>query len=224
MGDEFTTDTNELGIEYALYGTTGWDDVAVYDSAGLIWHRDLHAEAGLSRDLVRIRWGGARHRDRYRWATWSGGLRIDGTAVEDVIPWAITHPEQIIDSDGPTVAWDTKTYGSDIGFVVRLADLSRARFEFDTTVREEKLSASAILSGADLMAEGHRDMTVGALNLRVRLERIADPKALPTTATGGLNLHLPEGNSAIYLRGNQFDGHQVWTSPLFVTRTAGRPQ
>ncbi|OIN82450.1 hypothetical protein [Mycobacterium malmoense] len=224
MGDEFTTDTNELGIEYALYGTTGWDDVAVYDSAGLIWHRDLHAEAGLSRDLVRIRWGGARHRDRYRWATWSGGLRIDGTAVEDVIPWAITHPEQIIDSDGPTVAWDTKTYGSDIGFVVRLADLSRARFEFDTTVREEKLSASAILSGADLMAEGHRDMTVGALNLRVRLERIADPKALPTTATGGLNLHLPEGNGAIYLRGNQFDGHQVWTSPLFVTRTAGRPQ
>lgn len=224
MGDEFTTDTNELGIEYALYGTTGWDDVAVYDSAGLIWHRDLHAEVGLSRDLVRIRWGGARHRDRYRWATWSGGLRIDGTAVEDVIPWAITHPEQIIDSDGPTVAWDTKTYGSDIGFVVRLADLSRARFEFDTTVREEKLSASAILSGADLMAEGHRDITVGALNLRFRVERIADPKALPTTATGGLNLHLPEGNSAIYLRGNQFDGHQVWTSPLFVTRTAGRPQ
>lgn len=224
MGDEFTTDTNELGIEYALYGTTGWDDVAVYDSAGLIWHRDFHAEAGLSRDLVRIRWGGARHRDRYRWATWSGGLRIDGTAVEDVIPWAITHPEQIIDSDGPTVAWDTKTYGSDIGFVVRLADLSRARFEFDTTVREEKLSASAILSGADLMAEGHRDITVGALNLRFRVERIADPNALPTTATGGLNLHLPEGNSAIYLRGNQFDGHQVWTSPLFVTRTAGRPQ
>lgn len=108
--------------------------------------------------------------------------------------------------------------------MLRLADLTRARFEFDTTVQEEQLSARAILSGADLVAEGHRDITVGAFNLRVRLERIADPTALPTTATGKINLRLPGGNSAIYVRGNQFDGHQVWTSPLFVTRTVGRPQ
>lgn len=224
MGDEFSTDTDELSAEYALYGTTGWDDVAVYDSAGLISRRDLHAEIGLSDTMVRVRWGGARHRDRYRWATWSGRLRIDDTAVDEVIPWAITHPEQIIDTDGSSVTWDTKTYGSDIGFVVRLADLTRAQFEFDTTVEEEKLSASTILSGADLIAEGHRDVAVGALNLRVRLERIADPKALPTTVTGELNLHLPDGNSAIYMRGNQFDGHQVWTSPLFVTHNVGNPQ
>lgn len=224
MGDEFTTTAGELSADYALYGTTGWDDVAVYDSAGLLWHRGLHAETGLSPHLVRIRWGGARHRDRYRWASWSGRLRIDGTAVEDVTPWAIAHPEQIIDADGSAVAWETTTYGSDIGIVVRLADLRRARFEFDTAVQEDNLRAEGILTGAELIADGHRDIAVGGLNLRVRLERIADPKALPTTVAGDLNLRLPAGDSAIYVRGTQFDGHQVWTSPLFVTRTVGTPQ
>lgn len=48
MGDEFATDAGELTAGYALYGTTGWDDVTVYDSAGLLWRRDLHAETGLS--------------------------------------------------------------------------------------------------------------------------------------------------------------------------------
>lgn len=223
MGDEFAADAGELTAGYALYGTTGWDDVTVYDSAGLLWRRDLHAETGLSPNLVRVSWGGARHRDRYRWASWSGRLRIDGTAVEHVTPWAITHPEQIVDVDGPTVAWDTKTYGADIGIVIRLADLSRARFELDATVQEDGLRTRASLSGAELVIEGHRDITVGGLNLRVRLERIADPKALPTTVTGELNLQLPKGDSAIYVRGKQFDGHQVWTSPLFVTRTMGTP-
>lgn len=224
MGDDLSTDTDELSAEYAVYGTTGWDDVAVYDSAGLIWHRDLHAEIGFSDDLVRVRWGGARHRDRYRWATWSGRLRIEGSAVGEVMPWANTHPEQIIHTEGSVVAWDTKTYGSDIGFVVSVADLTRARFDIETRVHEEDLSAHVALSGADLVAEGHHDVAVGALNLRVRLERVADPKALPTTVTGEVDLRLPVGDSAIYLRGNQFDGHQVWTSPLFVQRNAGGPQ
>lgn len=147
MGDEFATDAGELTAGYALYGTTGWDDVTVYDSAGLLWRRDLHAETGLSPNLVRISWGGARHRDRYRWASWSGRLRIDGTAVEHVTPWAITHPEQIIDVDGSAVAWDTKTYGADIGIVIRLADLSRARFELEATVQEDRLHTGARLSG-----------------------------------------------------------------------------
>lgn len=224
MGDEIHTDATELSADYALYGTAGWDDLAVYDSTGLVWSRDFHTETGLSDTLVRIRWGGARHRDRYRWATWSGRLRIDGTTVYDVAPWATTHPEQTIDVDGDTVSWRTTTYGSDIGIVVRLADLARARFELDTTVHEEKLTAGVTLTGADLIGDGHRDVTVGGLNLQVRLERIAEPAALPTTLTGDLALHLPARNSATYLRATQFDGHQVWTSPLFVTRTVGQPR
>lgn len=222
MGDEITCGAADLNASYALYGTAGWEDVVVYDSAGPVWRRDLHTETGLSDGLVRIRWGGARHRDRYRWATWLGRISIDGAAVDDITPWATTHPEQTIDTCGNGAKWRTTTYGSDIGIVVRLADLSRARFELEATVREDNLTANVTLTGADLITDGHRDVVVGGLNLRVRLERIAEPAALPTTVVGDLNLQLPPGDSATYLRATQFDGHQVWTSPLFVTRDTGR--
>lgn len=224
MGDEFTTQSAELTAAYALYGTSAWESIAAYDSAGSVWRRNLHAECGLSDDLVRVRWGGARHRDRYRWATWSGRLRIGGTTVDEVTPWAVTHPEQVIETDGSTVTWHTTTYGSDVGVVVRIADLTRARFELETTVHEEDLSASMTVSGAELIADCHRQVEVGALNLRIHIERIANPAALPITVTGDLALRLPEGNSAIYLRANQFDGHQVWTSPLFVSRRTEQPR
>ncbi|MEE6178009.1 hypothetical protein [Mycobacterium sp. 050134] len=221
MGDEFTTDSAELRAAYALYGATAWESITAYDSAGEVWRRDLHAEYGPSEHLVRIRWGGARHRDRYRWATWSGELRVEGATIDDVSPWAISHPEQKIGNDGSTVTWNTTTYGSDIGVMVRISDLDRAQLVLDTTVHEEDLSASMTVAGADLLAGEHHEVALGGLNLRVRVERIAEPAALPVTVTGELALHLPEGNSAIYLRANQFDGHQVWTSPLFVSRGAG---
>ncbi|CAM2839843.1 hypothetical protein BST27_08645 [Mycobacterium intermedium] len=218
MGDEIFSETTDLAASYALYGTAGWEEVLAYDTTGPVWRRDLHAEAGLSRQLVRIRWGGARHRDRYRWATWVGRMSIDGTAVEDMTPWAATHPEQRLELHGAEAEWRTTTYGSDIGLVARLADLGRTRFEIEARVLEDDLTTGFTVNGADLIADGHRDVEVGGLNLRIRLERIAEPAALPSTVKGDLKLHLPPADSAMYLRARQFDGHQVWTSPLFVRR------
>jgi hypothetical protein len=219
MGDEFDTDAAELNADYALYGATGWDELTVYDSAGSVWRRNLHTETGLSDSLVRVRWGGARHRDRYRWATWTGRLRVDNSSLEEVIPWATAHPEQSISVDGDAVNWRTTTFGSDVGVVLRLSDLAAARFHLESSVLEDDLSANLTVSGAELIDDGSREIQVGGLNLHVRVERIAEPTALPTTVTGNLAVQLPVGTSATYLRASQFDGHQVWTSPLFVTRT-----
>jgi len=218
MGDDIVTHATGLAAEYALYGAAAWEEVEVLDSAGLVYRRDLHAEAGLSETLVRIRWGGARHRDRYRWATWAGRLRITGTAAESVSPWAAAHPEQHFDIDGDTITWRTTTYGSDTGVVIALGDLARARFALETTVVEDDLGAALTVTGDELIEEGRRAATVGGLNLRVQVERIADPAALPITVTGGMDVGLPAGDSAVYLRAKQFDGHQVWTSPLFISR------
>jgi hypothetical protein len=218
MGDEILTAADELAVNYAVYGSTGWDELLIYDTHGPLWRRDLNAEAGLSDSLVRIRWGGARHRDRYRWATWAGQLSVSGTDIDALMPWAATHPEQVIESAGQTVSWKTATYGADIGVMVRLADLARARFVIDTTVIEDGHRVTMTLTGAELIAQGWQEQNAGGLNLRIRAERIAEPSALSSTATGALTVGLPREHSAIYLRARQQDGHQVWTSPLFVAR------
>ena len=167
---------------------------------------------------MRIRWGGARHKVRYRWATWEGRLSIDGSAVDSVTPWAAAHPEQIFDSSGGDITWGTRTYGSDIGVIVGLADLAAARLRVDATVLEEGLVAYLSVTGAELLEAGHREIRVGGLNLTLNIERIADPAALPITVNGQLAVDLPRADSAVYLRARQRDGHQVWTSPLFIAR------
>jgi len=218
MGDDIETAESEMHAEYTVYGTTGWDEITVHDSSGVLLRRDLHAETGLSSQLVRLRWGGARHRDRYRWATWSGRLHVAGSPLLDVAPWATMHPEQIIDVDADTVRWDTATFGADSGVIVRVEDLADARFTIEASVREDALRADLTVTGAELLEAGHRELAVGGLNLRIILERIAEPDDLPVTISGGVDLALPTGDSATYVRARQFDGHQVWTSPLFVTR------
>lgn len=224
MGDEILTAADEFRAEYGLYGTTGWEELVLHDARGPLWGRDLNAEVGLSESLVRIRWGGARHRDRYRWATWAGQLRVTGSTVASVTPWAASHPEQVIESDGAVINWRTTTYGSDIGFLVKLGDLSRARFEIGATVLEDDHRATMTVTGPELIAHSFREEPCGGLNLRIRAERVAEPSALPSTVGGSVNLGLPGEHSAVYLRARQSDGHQVWTSPLFFTRPQAEPR
>lgn len=224
MGDEILTAADEFRAEYGLYGTAGWEELVLHDARGPLWRRDLNAEAGLSESLVRIRWGGARHRDRYRWATWAGQLRVTGSTVDSVTRWAAAHPEQIIESDGPVINWRTTTYGSDIGFLVKLGDLSRARFEIETTVLEDDHRATMTVTGSELIAQSFREERFGGLNLRIRAERVAEPSALPSTVGGSVILGLPGEHSAVYLRARQSDGHQVWTSPLFFSRPQPEPR
>ena len=147
-----------------------------------------------------------------------GRVRVTGADIEDVTPWAALHPEQRFDTVADGLTWRTATYGSDIGVVLRLSTLAKARLDLFTTVIEDNLDAALTLSGEDLIRDGHHDIAVGGLNLTMRVERIADPASLPVNANGRLLLDLPDADSAVYLRARQADGHQIWTSPLFVSR------
>ena len=67
QGDEFVA-KGPARIEYRFLGNTGWDELVAYDHSGPIWRRNLQGEAGYSATRIRVRWGGARVPDRYRWA------------------------------------------------------------------------------------------------------------------------------------------------------------
>jgi hypothetical protein len=218
MGDALMVSDAHLAAEYALYGTSGWEELRAYDTVGEVWRRDLHTEAGLSGQLVRIRWGGARHRDRYRWATWQGQLRVSGTAITSVEPWARTHPEQRIDAAADGVDWRTTTYGADTGAVLRLTGLAGARFHLDITIAEDGLRQSLAVDGAELLRHRRRRLSLGGAGLHVCVERIAEPAHLPLTVRGNFVIGVPPSDSALYLRALQCDGHQAWTSPLYFSR------
>lgn len=220
MGDEFTVREPTLQAEYALYGSAGWEEVRVYDARGEIWRRDFHSAAGLSGQLVRIRVGGARHRDRYRWASWHGALRVTGAEVRRVQPWALTHPEQRIEQTANGIDWHAVTYGADMGAVLSLDTIAGGRFELAGTIAEDGRPFSLEVTGEELMQRQTVELPLGGAGLHVCLERIAEPELLPLTVTDQFGVGVPVGESAVYLRARQWDGHQVWTSPLFLSRSA----
>lgn len=218
MGDEVMVTAPQIIAEYMLYGTEPWEQVHICDSTGERAGRDLHLEAGLSDDLIRVRWGGARHRNRYRWASWEGNIRVHGATVESVEPWAQVHPEQRVTATADGAHWETISYGADMGVVLRIDDLSAAAFEIDARICESDERGTLRISGRELLETHRHDIPLGGLDLHLCVERIADPAALPQTVTGRLAAQLPSGESVLYVRARQWDGHQVWTSPLFFTR------
>jgi hypothetical protein len=234
MGDEMEVNGEPIVASYAIYGDAPWEELTVFDTEGVLLRRRLADEVGVGTsesaasgdgagpataptgDLVRVSWGGARHRDRYRWATWTGSVDIGGAELLGAEPWAFLHPEQELSVDGSRLRWSARTFGGDVGAFLRLgpgdAELAiQARVAEDDrverfTVRRGELDAGPV----------RRDL--GGAGLHVTVERVAAPADLPLTLAGELTIDPPPGDSAVYLHARQADGHEVWTSPLFFHR------
>lgn len=218
MGEEIdVADGEPVTVTYALYGEQPWERLAVLDAEGALLERDLVDERGAAPDLVRIRWGGARHRDRYRWASWRGGAAVRGAELLGAEPWAALHPEQRVEARAGRVEWETQTFGNEVGALLRLGPGADAEIAIETTVVEGDREAAFTVRRAELEA-GPVRRDLGGADLHVTVERVAAPADLPLTLTGELRVTPPAGDSALYLEARQADGHRVWTSPLFFSR------
>jgi hypothetical protein len=217
MGDEFAVTGEPLALTYALYGEVPWEELTVFDSEGPLLRRDLVAERGAAPDLVRIRFGGARHRDRYRWASWHGAATVRGARLLGAEPWAFLHPEQTVTVDAERVAWDAQSFGGDLGVILRIGPGEGAEIEVEASVVEDGRTERLTVTRPE-MAAGPVRRELGGAGLHLTVEPVAPADALPLTLTGELEIDPPRGDSAVYLHARQADGHQVWTSPLFFTR------
>jgi hypothetical protein len=227
MGDELEVDGEPIALAYSLYGEAPWEELTLFDTEGPLLRRDLVAERGAAADLVRIRFGGARHRDRYRWASWRGSVEIEGARLLGAEPWAFAHPEQTVRLDGERVEWEAQTFGGDRGVVLRLGPGEDAEIAIEAEVLEDGRRERLVVRRSDLAGPVHGNggqpaeavrRELGGAGLHLTVEPVATPDTLPLTLTGELTIEPPRGDSAVYLHGRQADGHEVWTSPLFFRR------
>ncbi|MDA8392662.1 MAG: DUF3604 domain-containing protein [Actinomycetota bacterium] len=225
QGDEVFSDA-PVEIAYNLFGDAGWEVVRAYDGAGVLWERRMDAEYGYSSGLVRLRWGGARVKDRYRWVSWSGSLAVSGSAIDWVEPWAFQHAEHRLrrSADARGIEWSARTYGDSQGAVIALRDLGGCRFALDVELDDGGQSrVTWEVDGRELESTGHLRKELGGIGLYLSLERLSGEQ-LPRHVKGSFSVQADSGPACVYLRARQRDGHEVWTSPLFVQpqSTSGR--
>ncbi len=232
MGDEFDH-SGPAQIEYRFLGDAGWDEIAAFDHTGLIWTRNLYRETGLSDRHIRVRIGGARIRDRYRWADWRGTIDIRNGVINSFNGRGLEHLEETVWRSGPTsIGFRTDTYGDADSVEVDVSNLSRCKIRVAGTIDGYVKVGNPLegnpfvhcpefeleVSGAELMEKGAVRKELGGTELFVAVERISDGE-MPRDVSGAFELdpqNGPHGFRPIYLQGRQVDDGKAWTSAMYI--------
>ncbi|MFC7287324.1 hypothetical protein ACFQPC_04660 [Herminiimonas glaciei] len=233
QGDEFTH-SGPLKLDYNFLGGAGWDEIAAYDHTGLIWKRNLHQELGYSERLIRLRWGGARVPDRYRWASWRGRITILNGTINRFQSHGFEHGEENCWREGTTdIVFRSDTYGDADSIDIDITNLKNCTIRIEGTIDSyikvgDPLQPNPFkhvpsfqweISGASLLQEGGLRQELGGTELFLALERLTE-QALPVTVQGELEVELKKtsfGHHPIYFTGRQQDDSKVWSSAMFVT-------
>ena len=191
---------------------------------------------GYAPDRLRIRWGGARTRERYRWAEWGAVVTVTGTSVRAWTARGLEHPEETVAETAAGVfAIRSDTYGDADHLELNVDNLAAARvalrFEIDaynktgdTLARNpdaQTPGAKLGFSGGDLRAApaGGLPRDLGGAELFIAAERVT-ARSLPAVLKDVVTVppvNGPHGHRAVNLFARERDDAKVWTSPLFVT-------
>ncbi len=233
QGDDFTQ-RGAATLHYRFLGQSGWDWLAAYDHSGLIWERDLQRELGYSDRRLRLRWGGARIRDRYRWAAWRGRIRIEGGTLLGFGSQGFEHLEESSWRSGPTeISFRSDTYGDADTLEIEVDRLDDLRITVEGTIDGfvkvgDPLQRNPFVhrpefhwqvSGEQLLREGRLQLALGGTELFLALERLSD-QPLPADVSGSLTIephNAPFGHRPVYFHGRQRDDGKVWSSAMFIT-------
>ncbi len=223
-------------VAYRFLGDAGWDEIAAYDHTGCFWRRSLQAEAGFSGRRLRLRWGGARIRDRYRWAAWKGQLTIANAVIHSAQALGFEHREEAMWRQGATqIGFRSDTYGDADTIEVELTGLADCRIRVEGTIDGyvkvgDPLKGNPFVhcprfewevTGAELLGAKRLERRLGGADLFLALELISD-HPMPRAVSGTLEIEPingPHGFRPVYFLGRQIDDAKAYTSPLYITFT-----
>ena len=232
MGDEFAH-SGAAKIDYRFLGDRGWDKVIAYDHTGEIWRRNLQQELGYSDRMIRFRWGGARIKDRYRWAVWKGKITITNGTINEFTGLGFEHLEETCwRESATTVGFKSDTYGDVDAIELDVTDVASAHIRIEGTIDGyvkvgDPLKGNPFVhcptftwefTGQELLQASSMKKVLPGVDMFLAMDRISDETA-PREISGSFELNAvngPHGHRPVYMVAHQGDDAKVWTSALFI--------
>jgi hypothetical protein len=160
---------------------------------------------------VRVLWQGAEYRGRGRETFWKGKLTVAGNRIARFCAVNFLNPERkVVETEpGAALAWTSVTTGNLAGIDLWLDAAARGTLAVETDIVSGTIDLAAL-----------RDEVVsldgGGLGRRLSVYRLPETEwsrrvTLDHTVTFAGGADLP-----VYLRVTQADGHQAWTSPIYL--------
>ncbi len=161
---------------------------------------------------IRMTFSGAEYRGRSRNTTWDGHLSITGNVIESAEMFNNWNLDRGIREQTDTeVHWKAVTTGNFCGFDMILKDAGAGRLSINSPHVTGTLDISSL-------AEEAKTFDVGGLDRQLRVERL--PEVFPeTTIRDSIPVTVTEsGDTRLFARITQEDGHRAWSSPIYLFR------
>jgi len=209
MGDMVEAD-GEVTLEIDAAGSAPLERIVVLNGKEPVaTHRGYRADQ-LGR-RIRVLFEGAEYRGRGREVFWQGHARLVGNRFERAEAINLFNADKPLRlaADGSRVHVDTVTTGNFSGFDLWLADATAGAIDILTDVVTARIPIGDI---------GLEDMVVdaGGLGRRLRLFRLPDRNETWRMRFAQPVRLCPGGDNPLYVRLTQEDGHQAWSSPIYV--------
>ena len=211
MGDIAQVDADEAELHVRVRGSAPIERVEIFDADRLIGCIRPYAPTELGA-RVRLVYQGAEYRGRARTTNWDGELSIDGNEIvrtQVINNWNLDRGLQTQSATG--VTWKAVTTGNYGAIDIWLKDGLAGRLSFETR-----------------HARGQRDIAVlgyerhvfsaGGLDRAVKLYRLPETMT-QTNVDIRRRVKVRElGDTRLYVRVTQEDGHRAWSSPIYLFR------
>ena len=209
MGDIVRPGATPMRLEAEVIGTEPIERVDVLHGPTVVQTVRPFASSDLGR-RVRVMWQGAEYRGRGREVLWKGALTLTGNKIARFAPVNFLNPERkVIETSPQALAWTSVTTGNLAGIDLWLEEPRRGTLRIDTNVVSGEVDLAA-LDDDIVRFDG------GGLGRAVSVYRLPEADwsrrvtlAHDVTFPGGADL-------PVYIRVTQADGHQAWTSPIYL--------
>ena len=210
MGDIARVADAEVELAVEVVGSGPIERLDIYDGLELIETVRPYAAADLGA-RVRLVYEGAEYRGRARTTTWDGSLVVVGTRIlrtAVINNWNLDRGIQR--QDATSLAFKAVTTGN-YGAIDLWLERASGKLAFKT----------APVSGEAAIAELGSEPCVfaaGGLDRAVKLQRL--PEVMhDSRMVLRRRLELrPTGDTRLYVRVQQEDGHRMWSSPIYLFR------
>jgi hypothetical protein len=210
MGDIIRPGSAPMRLAADVIGTAPLERVDVLHGTRVVQTVRPFAAADLGR-RVRVLWQGAEYRGRGRETMWQGKLTLSGNRFTRFAPVNFLNPERRVQEivPGAALAWSSVTTGNLAGIDIWLDNARSGTLAAETNVVSGKVNL-ATLADDTVIFDG------GGLGRRISVYRLPE-QDWSRRVTLDHTVSFPGGaDLPVYLRVTQSDGHQAWSSPIYL--------
>jgi hypothetical protein len=210
MGDIIRPGAVAMNLSVEVLGTAPLDRVDVLHGTQVVQSARPFTAADLGR-RIRILWQGAEYRGRGRETLWNGKLAVTGNRITRFAPVNFLNPERKVQevTAGTALAWTSVTTGNLAGIDLWLDEARAGVLRIETNIVSGDVELGQL-------ADGIVTFDGGGLGRKLSVYRLPE-----TDWSRGLTLEhqavFKGGRDLpVYVRVTQADGHQAWSSPIYL--------